>query len=99
MTAVILNQVGLVFGILGVVVIFVWGPPVPNLEEGISLGLEDETPLSGGQTVPGHNKQVRRRRKKHRILSGLGLALLGLGFVCQFLATLARSIHVEGRAS
>lgn len=44
----VLTSLGLVLGMAGVVVIFKFGPPQQNLDEGVGLGLEDETPLSDG---------------------------------------------------
>jgi hypothetical protein len=87
MTAVVLNRAGLILGMIGVVLIFVWGPPQPALEEGVGLGLEDATPLPNGRTVAEHDQAIRRLRKRHTILSRAGLVFLGLGFLAQFLAT------------
>jgi hypothetical protein len=48
----ILNTIGLVFGLVGVVIIFIWGPPQPQLEEGVGRGLENDTPIDeNGKTV------------------------------------------------
>jgi len=47
----IINTIGLIQNIAGVVVLFLFGPPKPSFEEGISLGLEDATPLAGGKAV------------------------------------------------
>jgi hypothetical protein len=87
MTAADLNRIGLVAGMIGVVLIFIWGPPQPVLEEGMSLGLEDGTELPEGGTVAGRNQRVGALRRRHQLLSGLGLMLLGVGFMCQLLAT------------
>jgi len=81
-----LNTVGLVLGMLGVALIFVWGPPQPQLEEGVGMGLEDGTPLGNGLTVAQHNAAVRRRRLRHTILSRVGLGLVFLGFLAQLVA-------------
>ena len=87
MTPQIANTVGLLLGVVGVVLIFVWGPPQPNLETGISLGLEDATPIDDtGKTVADHNREVEARRRRHIILSRVGLALIGIGFLFQLLA-------------
>jgi hypothetical protein len=83
----VLNQVGLFLGLIGVVLIFIWGPPQPSLEEGVALGLELGTPMPGGGTVADHNRAVRRRRVRHEILSRVGLGLIALGFAAQFIAT------------
>lgn len=82
-----LTRIGLVAGILGVLVIFIWGPPQPELTPGVSLGLEDGTVLPDGMTVADHDSEVRRRRSHHLVLSRSGLGLVGVGFLCQFAAT------------
>lgn len=88
MTSQTANVIGLVLGIVGVVLIFIWGPPQPNLHTGISLGIEDATPIDDtGKTVADHNREVEALRRRHIILSRLGLALIGLGFAFQLAAT------------
>jgi hypothetical protein len=91
MTATAWNQIGLLLGMAGVVMIFVWGPPQPRLEEGVGLGLEDGTPLADGRTVAEYNRDVRRLRLRHMVRSRVGLALIGIGFLCQLVATVARA--------
>ncbi len=82
------NTIGLVLGILGVVLIFIWGPPQPNLETGISVGLEDATPIDdAGKTVADHNREIEARRRRHVVLSRVGLALIGVGFLFQLAAS------------
>jgi len=75
-----LNRAGLLFGIVGVALIFVWGPPQPNLEEGIGIGAE-------GPLVDEHDAKIRHLRTRHSVLSRIGLALIALGFGAQFSAT------------
>ena len=89
LTAKVLNTVGLILGMIGVALIFRWGPPQPTLEEGIGIGLEDGTPLPDGRTVAEHNAQVRGLRAKHDKMSKIGLSLVFLGFAAQLWATLA----------
>ena len=36
----LLNTVGLVLGMLGVLIIFIWGPPQPDFEEHVGLASE-----------------------------------------------------------
>lgn len=88
-TAQSLNTIGLLLGLVGVVLIFFWGPPQPQLDEGVGLGLEDGTPLGDGLTVAQHNANVRRRRLRHQILSRVGLGLVFLGFLLQLFAVWA----------
>jgi hypothetical protein len=73
---------GLVVEIVGVLIIFKWGPPQPGFSEGVSLGLEDDNVLDNGRTVRQHTEDARRTRRTYRRLSGVGLVLImiGLGF-------------------
>jgi len=84
MCATIINTIGLVFGMLGVIIIFIWGPPQPTLETGVSLGLEDNTPIgAGGKSVAQHNKEVEGRKLLYSFLSKAGLAFVFIGFAFQ----------------
>ena len=87
MTSTVLNRVGLVLGIAGVLIIFRWGPPQPQLEEGVGIGMEDGTRLEDGRTVAEHNADVHSLRATHERMSQLGLVLVGLGFGAQLVAT------------
>ena len=81
------NILGLLLGMLGVGFLFKWGPPQPPHETGISLGLEDNTPIDGsGETLAEHNKAVEARRQFYTKMSRLGLCLIFLGFFCQLVA-------------
>jgi hypothetical protein len=82
----LLNTIGLVLSMSGVLIIFFFGPPQPNLEEGVSFGLEDGTKLPDGRTVAEHDADVKRRRRLHSRLSKLGLGLIFVGFACQLCA-------------
>lgn len=86
-TAQTLNTIGLALGMLGVALIFVWGPPQPQLEEGVGIGLEDGTPLGNGLTVAQHDVLVRSRHFRHTVLSRVGLGLIFVGILVQLLAT------------
>lgn len=85
----VINLAGLAVGLVGVAIIFVWGPPMPKLDEGVGLSLEDGTRLSDGRTVADHNEDTARRRRRHETLSKVGLALVGASFVLQGAATWA----------
>jgi hypothetical protein len=85
----LLNSIGLVIGMIGILIIFVFGPPQPNLEKGVALGLEDNTILSNGRSVSNCNQEVKDLRKKHTRWSRFGLALIFFGFVFQLGAIFA----------
>lgn len=86
-TSQLLNTTGLVLGMVGVVIIFFYGPPQPNLESGVSIGLEDGNPLSDGRTVGQHNEDVEKLRSRHSFCSKAGLVFVFLGFTLQLWAT------------
>jgi len=54
-----LNTVGMV----GVAILFQFGPPQPHLETGISIVLEDANPMPGGRTVADHNQDILKLRR------------------------------------
>jgi len=83
----LLNTIGLVFAMVGVLIIFRFGPPQPTLEPGVGLGLEDGTLLPNGRTVADHNRAVEKRRFLHSRTSKIGLGLVFLGFAFQLWAT------------
>jgi len=84
-----LNAFGLILGMLGVVFIFIWGPPQPSFQKGVSLGLEDANPLPNGKTVAQNNADVAAMEKYYREMSEVGLGLIFFGFLCQFGGALA----------
>ena len=72
-----LNTIGLFLGMVGVIIIFIWGPPQPNLDPQGSLLLEG-----------GPDKAIEMQRGQYEIRSRVGLALIFLGFVVQIAGTL-----------
>jgi hypothetical protein len=88
MCAATLNAIGLLLNILGVVLVFFFGFPQPTHEEGVGLGLGDDTPLSEGKTVSQHNEEVRKKKALYLCISRVALGLLILGFAFQLSATL-----------
>jgi len=83
----IISTIGLVFGIFGVLMVFVWGPPQPTLTQGISLGLENGTPIDDtGTTVADYDRKVAKRRKTYTRMSRIGLILIMVGFALQLWA-------------
>jgi hypothetical protein len=72
---------------IGVLIIFRYGPPQPKLEEGVGLLVEDGTPLSDGRTAGEHDRDVARLRATYSRMSKIGLLLVFLGFAFQLWAT------------
>jgi hypothetical protein len=84
----LLNTIGLLLGLVGVIIIFIWGPPQPQLEEGITIGLEDNNIIDeNGKTVKQFNEETKNRRRRHNILSRVGLGLIFIGFIFQLWGT------------
>ena len=82
------KTIGLAFGIVGVVFIFIWGPPQPQLEPGVFLEVADGTPIDkSGKTVAKFNKEVQHRRRIHEVMSQLGLIFIIVGFGFQLWGT------------
>jgi hypothetical protein len=87
LTPQLLNTLGLGLGMIGVFIIFIYGPPQPDLEPGVSLGLEDGTPMADGRTVAQYNADVLKLRARHSLMSKVGLICVFFGFALQLWAT------------
>jgi hypothetical protein len=85
-----LNTIGLVLGMAGVVMLFIWGPPQPSFEDEVSLSLEEGTVLRDGRLVADINEGTRKQKGRYKRLSRIGLALIGVGFAIQLWATWAQ---------
>lgn len=81
-----LNVVGLIFGMLGVVILFWWGPPQPSFEPSGARRLMPGTPLRNGLTVAQHDAAIAARRRHYTWIARLGLGLIFVGFACQLIA-------------
>jgi hypothetical protein len=84
-----LNVFGLSLGMLGVVCIFIWGPPQPSFRQGISIVLEDANVLPNRKTVAQNNVDIAEKESRYRCMSKVGLMLIGFGFLSQFAGALA----------
>ena len=87
MSSQIVNTIGLLLNIVGVALLFRFGPPQPTFEEGVSLGLEDGNRLEDGRTVAQYNADVRKARTQYETRSRLALTLIIFGFAVQLSAT------------
>ena len=83
----IVNVSALAFNMAGTYILFHWGFPQPNFEEGASPSLADSTKLSNGLTVSEHNQKIGEDKERFKRISQLGLALLFIGFFLQLVAT------------
>jgi hypothetical protein len=71
-----LNICGLVFGIVGVLIIFKFGPPQPSFNPYTTL--RDDT----------INQNVLGEKATYEMLSRIGLGFIAVGFGCQLIATI-----------
>jgi hypothetical protein len=95
----IINSIGLALGIIGVFMLFKWGPPQPSFETGIGLGLEDNTPInSTGKTVAEHNREIKEKEQLYSRRSKQGLILIIIGFIFQFVAVWIDKITIDANA-
>lgn len=83
----IINTIGLLLNIAGVVILFFYSPPQPIFEEGVGIGLEDANLLEIGKTVYEYNAGIRRLRRRYEIMSRVALILILAGFILQLWAT------------
>jgi hypothetical protein len=86
MTAQHLNALGLLLGMAGVLLIFFWGPPLPEIRNSVGIALKSASVVADGKRVAdieGGEKQLRHR---HEIISRFGLGLVFFGFAAQFAA-------------
>jgi len=86
----ILNRLGLIISIIGVLIMFIWAPPQPDHSESFGLGLVDATVFSDGKTVAEHKEETKKRKQKYIFNSKLSLALIGIGFGFQFVSTFCK---------
>jgi hypothetical protein len=78
-----LNVTGLILSIIGVLLIWRWGPPQPTFERGVGIGLEEKNALSDGRTVAQHDADAAANEIFYRRMSKLGLGIILIGFVFQ----------------
>jgi hypothetical protein len=71
------SEIGLVFGMIGVVIIFIWGPPQPSFES--------PAVARSGREADKEREESAKQRKWYQRNSRFGLALIFVGFGLQFL--------------
>lgn len=86
MTAQHLNALGLLLGMVGVLLLFFWGPPLPEMRGAVGIALQSTTVLADGRRVADIEEAEKRLRHRHEIFSRFGLGLLFFGFAAQFAA-------------
>jgi len=80
MTPKALNIIGLIFGMIGVAIIFVWGPPQPNFHDYGYLIINDEDTERGVA-------ETAAIKKRYSVMSAVGLISVIIGFGFQLWAT------------
>jgi len=86
----IINSIGLALALLGVAILFWFGPPQPAFELGTGIAVENDTPIDAtGRTAKQRDQETTRLRQKHSRWSKVGLGFVFLGFVFQLWATWA----------
>jgi hypothetical protein len=89
LSARLLNRLGLIFGLIGAIILFLWGPPQPIFITGVMLTADRGSIIDQktGKTAEDYAKEVLALRKWHEIASKGGLILIIAAFGCQFIAT------------
>jgi hypothetical protein len=78
-----LTVAGLAVEAVGVVIIFIWGPPQPDFSESVHLALQSRTVLRDGTKVADIIAATKRKKLRHAILSRMGLGLIFVGISMQ----------------
>lgn len=82
-----LSSIGLIIGMLGVILIFIWGPPQPSHQPSFGISLESGTKIGDyGETVADLGQKVIRRKQVYKVMSKIGLVFVFVGFGCQLWA-------------
>lgn len=81
-----LTSLGLILNILGVLLLFFFGFPQPNHDEGVSVGFSENTTFTDGTSVKSILEKARKRKRLYLAFSYVALAFLLAGFILQFAA-------------
>ena len=94
----ILNTVGLSFGLIGVIFIFIWGPPQPNFSQGTPLVISNNTILESGIKISDLEKEKQEKRMFYKMMSEIGLLLILFGFSIQLLSLWLNEVISKSKA-
>ena len=79
------SAVGLIFDIIGVILLFFYAPMQPDHYADGSFGFKDESPDAD------EKEKLRQKRKaKYACMSKIALVFILVGFVFQFIATASK---------
>jgi len=82
-----LTKIGLLLGMIGVILIFRWGPPQPSFVQGGSIQPEGDTIINNsGKTIDEYNQEIAKKESTFKFMSKVGLILIFVGFACQLTA-------------
>lgn len=87
--------VGIMVDIVGVIGLFIWGPPTKPMEGEVGLDIERETVLADGTKVADLEDEQLRRKKIHSVMSKVSLGLICLGFIIQLLGQMEYTEPVD----
>ena len=80
------SSIGLALNMFGVFLLFFFGFPQPNFEEGVGLTAETNTILENGKSVKDIVGKTKKRKILYKILSFFALFCLFIGFAFQLYA-------------
>ena len=86
----VLNAFGLGLNIFGVVLLFKYGLPQPDLQDSTNIALEDYTRMTDGRTAREHRQEKKALWQSFSVVESGGLTLILVGFGLQLTATLLR---------
>jgi hypothetical protein len=88
----VLNFLGLIANIIGVILLFIFGFPQPNFDVGSPFGLESNNILLNGKTVGENDIEILKLKRKYRLKSCIALGLIICGFLLQSLSVWYQNI-------
>ena len=88
MTVKELALIGLALNMAGVLLLFFFGFPQPDLSEAVTIEVEDNTVFTDGTSASGLKENARRKKRFYKTMSSVALLLLLIGFIFQALSVL-----------